>query len=134
MNKELIKQFEEMLTHYKELLEKDPDSTFYRGLVKNTEEYINELKENDESLRPFTDYQKLKNWDLYDNKTFKLSDAEIVVGDHYILDNRIYILVGFGGYNNGKVGDSMPKNNILNPKRSRCSHVRHHCTKIIFDK
>lgn len=36
--------FEETLKRYKSDLEKNPGSTFYSGLVKNTEEYIEELK------------------------------------------------------------------------------------------
>jgi hypothetical protein len=35
-----IKTFEETLKRYKADLEKNPSSTFYTGLVKNTEEYI----------------------------------------------------------------------------------------------
>lgn len=41
-----IKTFEETLKRYKSDLEKNPGSTFYSGLVKNTEEYIEELKGN----------------------------------------------------------------------------------------
>lgn len=40
-----IKTFEETLKRYKSDLEKNPGSTFYTGLVKNTEEYIEELKD-----------------------------------------------------------------------------------------
>ena len=43
--KETIKSFEKTLKRYRSELEKDPASTFYSGLVKNTEEYIAELKE-----------------------------------------------------------------------------------------
>jgi len=39
-----IKTFEETLKRYKSDLEKNPSSTFYTGLVKNTLEYIEELK------------------------------------------------------------------------------------------
>lgn len=39
-----IKSFEKILERYKSKLEKEPNSVFYKGLVKNTEEYINELK------------------------------------------------------------------------------------------
>jgi superfamily II DNA or RNA helicase len=39
-----IKSFEETLKRYKSALEKNPGSTFYTGLVRNTEEYIEELK------------------------------------------------------------------------------------------
>lgn len=39
-----IKTLEETLKRYKSDLEKNPSSTFYTGLVKNTEEYIEELK------------------------------------------------------------------------------------------
>lgn len=39
-----IKSFEKILERYKSKLEKDPNSVFYKGLVKNTEEYISELK------------------------------------------------------------------------------------------
>ncbi len=42
---ELVKTFEEALKHYKQDFEKNPDSLFHRGLVQNTEEYIEELKE-----------------------------------------------------------------------------------------
>lgn len=42
---ELIRTFEEQLKRYREDLQKNPDSLFHRGLVKNTEEYIEELKE-----------------------------------------------------------------------------------------
>lgn len=40
-----IKSFEETLKRYKADLESNPNSTFYIGLVKNTEEYIEELRE-----------------------------------------------------------------------------------------
>ena len=33
-----------VLKYYDTELEKDPNSTFFSGMVKNTEEYINELK------------------------------------------------------------------------------------------
>jgi len=38
MNIDLIKQFEKSLKYYKLELKKNPNSTFYLGLVKNTEE------------------------------------------------------------------------------------------------
>jgi hypothetical protein len=41
---ELIKSFEISLERYKLELEKNPDSFFFAGLVKETIEYINELK------------------------------------------------------------------------------------------
>ena len=41
---EIISSFEERLKTYKIELDKSPHSIFYQGLVKNTEEYINELK------------------------------------------------------------------------------------------
>ncbi len=40
-----IKSFEETLLRYRSDLEKNPGSTFYSGLVKNTEEFIEELRE-----------------------------------------------------------------------------------------
>jgi len=40
-----IRMFEETLKRYKSDLEKTPGSTFYAGLVKNTEDYIEELKD-----------------------------------------------------------------------------------------
>ena len=43
--KETIKSFEETLKRYRLELENNPGSTFYSGLIKNTEEYIAELKE-----------------------------------------------------------------------------------------
>ena len=43
MNIDLIKQFEKSLKYYKLELKKNPNSTFYLGLVKNTEEYIKGL-------------------------------------------------------------------------------------------
>lgn len=43
--KETIKSFEETLKRYRSELENNPGSTFYSGLIKNTEEYIAELKE-----------------------------------------------------------------------------------------
>ncbi len=39
-----IKSFEETLKRYKSDLEKNPGNIFYLGLVKNTEEYLDELK------------------------------------------------------------------------------------------
>ena len=41
---EIIKIFEKSLEVYKSELEKDPDSFFFAGIVKGTEEYIIELK------------------------------------------------------------------------------------------
>jgi hypothetical protein len=41
---EIIKIFETSLEVYKSELEKDPTSFFFKGMVKNTEEYIDELK------------------------------------------------------------------------------------------
>jgi hypothetical protein len=52
MNKnrqEIIELFEEKLKRYKLQLKKDPNSLFYKGLVKNTQEYIEELKLKQES-------------------------------------------------------------------------------------
>ena len=43
--RETIKSSEEMLQQYKEELGKNPQSFFYEGAVKNTEEYIEELEE-----------------------------------------------------------------------------------------
>jgi len=43
--KETIKSFEETLKRYRSELENNPGSSFYSGLIKNTEEYIAELKE-----------------------------------------------------------------------------------------
>lgn len=40
-----ITLFEKNLERYKEDLQKTPNSSFYQGLVKNTTEYIDELKE-----------------------------------------------------------------------------------------
>jgi TorA maturation chaperone TorD len=49
MNKEatqdLINMFGEKLKRYREQLHQNPGSTFYDGLVKNTEELIEELKQ-----------------------------------------------------------------------------------------
>src|SRR6266511_289348 len=42
---ETIKSFEESLQRYRTDLSNHPGSLFYTGLVKNTEEYIEELKE-----------------------------------------------------------------------------------------
>jgi len=42
----LIELFAEKLERYKEQLLENPDSIFYQGLVKNTEEYIEELYDN----------------------------------------------------------------------------------------
>ncbi len=43
---EIINLFEKKLKRYKSELEKNPRSTVYSGLIKNTEEYIEELKES----------------------------------------------------------------------------------------
>lgn len=40
-----IKDYEQALIRYKRLSEENPDSLFYKGLIKNTQEYIDELKE-----------------------------------------------------------------------------------------
>jgi superfamily II DNA or RNA helicase len=48
----LIKTQEESLKRYREELAKNPDSLAYRGMVKNTEEYIDELKEQLEQQTP----------------------------------------------------------------------------------
>ncbi len=42
----LIELFAEKLKRYEEQLAENPDSLFYKGLVKNTSEYIEELKQN----------------------------------------------------------------------------------------
>lgn len=42
---EQIEMFKETLESYKLKLQSNPDSTFYKGLVKNTEEYIQEMSE-----------------------------------------------------------------------------------------
>ena len=39
-----IEVYQKFLKRYKSELEKHPNSMFYLGLVKNTEEYIEELK------------------------------------------------------------------------------------------
>ena len=52
MNKdtqEIIKLFEETLKRYELQLKKDPNNLFYKGLVKYTKEYIEELKLKQES-------------------------------------------------------------------------------------
>lgn len=48
--KELIKSFEDRLESYKKSLSENPKSTFYEGLIKNTEEYIRELKKTQDAL------------------------------------------------------------------------------------
>ncbi|RAJ90063.1 helicase-like protein [Larkinella arboricola] len=48
----LIKAHEESLKRYREELAKNPSSLAYRGIVKNTEEYIEELKEQLEQQKP----------------------------------------------------------------------------------
>jgi hypothetical protein len=40
-----LQSFERTLVRYKEKLAKKPNSTFFKGLVKNTEEVIRDLKE-----------------------------------------------------------------------------------------
>lgn len=44
VTEQTVKTFEEMLKLYRIDLEKNPGSTFYSGLIKNTEDYIEELK------------------------------------------------------------------------------------------
>lgn len=41
----LIKSFENLLEHYEKQLQKNPGSFFHEGLVKNTKEFIQELKD-----------------------------------------------------------------------------------------
>jgi len=48
---QILKTFEETLQRYKSELEKNPDSTFYTFLIKNTEEYIEKLKGELKSLK-----------------------------------------------------------------------------------
>ncbi len=43
--KQLIQMFEENLIRYELQLSNNPTSIFYKGLVKNTKEVIEELKE-----------------------------------------------------------------------------------------
>ena len=43
-NAGLIKSFEKRLKHYEKRLHQHPNSLMYSGLVKNTKEYIEELK------------------------------------------------------------------------------------------
>ena len=43
--KKLIESFEEMLKEYVEKLRCEPDNFFYKGLVKNTREHLEELYE-----------------------------------------------------------------------------------------
>jgi len=40
----VISIFEKALGEYEEKVKQQPTSTFYKGLVKNTEEFITELK------------------------------------------------------------------------------------------
>jgi hypothetical protein len=40
-----IQSFERMLRRYEEELRRNPDSFFYKGLVKNTRDYLEELYE-----------------------------------------------------------------------------------------
>lgn len=44
------KRFEVALQRYQDALKSNPGSTYYAGLVKNTQEYIEELKEELEKL------------------------------------------------------------------------------------
>ena len=46
---EQIEMLEETLESYEQKLKANPDSTFYKGLVKNTKEYIEELKQEDKN-------------------------------------------------------------------------------------
>jgi len=39
-----LRTFEEALERYKRLLKENPDSTFYKGLVENTKELIEDIK------------------------------------------------------------------------------------------
>jgi hypothetical protein len=39
----LLEIWENALESYKRQLEKNPDSTFYKGIVKNTEEFIQKI-------------------------------------------------------------------------------------------
>lgn len=64
--KENIKSFEATLKRYRSELEKDPASAFYSGLVKNTEEYIAELKE---------EFRKLNSEISKENKTKLINEA-----------------------------------------------------------
>ncbi len=50
MSQGLIETFERALERYKKELEKNPDSTFYKGLVKETEEYLKEIKLQTDAL------------------------------------------------------------------------------------
>lgn|GEM_PF-332501 len=65
-----IKSFEEALKRYKLELEKYPNSIFYTGLVKNTKEYIEELKCEIEKL-------KMKNFQtqIFYSKGIKINEA-----------------------------------------------------------
>jgi len=65
-----IRSFEETLERYKSDLEKNPDSTFHSGLVKNTEEYIDELK--DELNKQGLDDSKSK---LFSDRGKKINEA-----------------------------------------------------------
>jgi hypothetical protein len=51
MNK-LIATFEDMLKDYEERLRCNPDSFFYKGLVKNTREFLEELYEEVQTQVP----------------------------------------------------------------------------------
>lgn len=45
-NETLVKIFEKALVDYQEKLEKNPTSTFYKELVKNTKEYLQEFNKS----------------------------------------------------------------------------------------
>jgi hypothetical protein len=47
--KKLIQSFESMLKDYEEKLRCEPDNFFYKGLVKNTREQLEELYEEEGS-------------------------------------------------------------------------------------
>ncbi len=44
-NSKTIKFYKKRLEHYEKRLFQHPNSTMYQGLVKNTKDYINKLKE-----------------------------------------------------------------------------------------
>jgi hypothetical protein len=50
--KKLIQSFENMFKDYEEKLRCDPDNLFYKGLVKNTREHLEELYEEVNSETP----------------------------------------------------------------------------------
>lgn len=43
--------FEKALGEYQEKVKEQPTSTFYKGLVKNTEEFITKLKSKNNGIR-----------------------------------------------------------------------------------